>query len=399
MTHLLPEVRFLAKSDDDVRILALARDRWIDYPRATQAFKLLDWMVKIPPRQRMPCVLLYGDSNIGKTKVIAKFERRHTPEYDEEKGVEHRKIVSMQMPPTPDQSRFYTSLLFELGAPFNAAAKLSVLEKLSREVLREISPRMLVVDEVHHLLAGSYREQRASLNLLKFLANDLQMTIVLVGTQDAEFALQTDSQMSSRFARFVMPRWQESEAFRGLLAAFERILPFAVGAVFTLARFSEAFLVLRAQHLGLPLFLVPVVLVAMNLVYSIAAYPFGKLADRYSHTKLLVWGLVVLIAADVVLAMGAHWSVALGGVLLWGLHMGMTQGLLATMVADTAPADLRGTAFGVFNLASGLALLIASALAGWLWDRFGAAFTFYGGAIFSGVTICLILTATFDRKR
>ncbi|WP_011295945.1 MFS transporter [Cupriavidus necator] len=173
----------------------------------------------------------------------------------------------------------------------------------------------------------------------------------------------------------------------------------AVGAVFTLARFSEAFLVLRAQHLGLPLFLVPVVLVAMNLVYSIAAYPFGKLADRYSHTKLLVWGLVVLIAADVVLAMGAHWSVALGGVLLWGLHMGMTQGLLATMVADTAPADLRGTAFGVFNLASGLALLIASALAGWLWDRFGAAFTFYGGAIFSGVTICLILTATFDRKR
>ncbi|CAG2155257.1 hypothetical protein LMG26411_04857 [Cupriavidus numazuensis] len=225
LTHLLPEVRSLAKSDDNVRILALARDRWIDYPRATQAFKLLDWMVKIPPRQRMPCVLLYGDSNIGKTQVIAKFERRHPPEYDEEKGVEHRKIVSMQMPPTPDQSRFYTSLLFELGAPFNAAAKLSVLEKLTREVLREISPRMLVVDEVHHLLAGSYREQRASLNLLKFLANDLQMTIVLVGTQDAEFALQTDSQMSSRFARFVMPRWQESEAFRGLLAAFERILP------------------------------------------------------------------------------------------------------------------------------------------------------------------------------
>ncbi|WP_354686235.1 TniB family NTP-binding protein [Cupriavidus necator] len=225
MTHLLPEVRSLAKSDGNVRILALGRDRWIDYPRATQAFKLLAWMVKIPPRQRMPCVLLYGDSNIGKTQVIAKFERRHPPEYDEEKGVEHRKIVSMQMPPTPDQSRFYTSLLFELGAPFNAAAKLSVLEKLSREVLREIAPRMLVVDEVHHLLAGSYREQRASLNLLKFLANDLQMTIVLVGTQDAEFALQTDSQMSSRFARFVMPRWQESEAFRGLLAAFERILP------------------------------------------------------------------------------------------------------------------------------------------------------------------------------
>ncbi|QEZ48903.1 TniB family NTP-binding protein [Cupriavidus oxalaticus] len=225
LTHLLPEVRSLAKSDDNVRILALARDRWIDYPRATQAFELLDRLVKIPPRQRMPCVLLYGDSNIGKTQVIAKFERRHPPEYDEVAGVEHRKIVSMQMPPTPDQNRFYTSLLFELGAPFNAAARISVLENLSREVLRKVSPRMLVVDEVHHLLSGSYREQRASLNLLKFLANDLKMAIVLVGTHDAEIALQTDSQMSSRFARFEMPRWQESEAFRGLLAAFERILP------------------------------------------------------------------------------------------------------------------------------------------------------------------------------
>lgn len=164
----------------------------------------------------------------------------------------------------------------------------------------------------------------------------------------------------------------------------------AMGAVFTLARFSEAFLVLRAQQVGLPLFLAPLVLVAMNIVYSVSAYPFGKLADRYSHAKLLVWGLVVLIAADVVLAMGSNWAVSLCGVALWGLHMGMTQGLLATMVADTAPADLRGTAFGVFNLASGLALLVASTLAGWLWDSFGAAFTFYAGAVFCGATIALV---------
>ncbi|AOY96121.1 MFS transporter [Cupriavidus sp. USMAA2-4] len=165
----------------------------------------------------------------------------------------------------------------------------------------------------------------------------------------------------------------------------------AVGAVFTLARFSEAFLVLRAQQVGLPLFLAPLVLVAMNLVYSVSAYPFGKLADGHSHTKLLVWGLMVLIAADVVLATSSHWAVTLCGVALWGLHMGMTQGLLATMVADTAPADLRGTAFGVFNLASGLALLIASVLAGWLWDKLGAAFTFFGGAAFCAATIILIL--------
>jgi len=165
----------------------------------------------------------------------------------------------------------------------------------------------------------------------------------------------------------------------------------AVGAVFALARFSEAFLVLRAQQVGLPLFLAPLVLVAMNLVYSIFAYPFGKLWDRYSHRKLLVWGLLVLIAADIVLATSSHWEVTLCGVALWGLHMGITQGLLATMVADTAPADLRGTAFGVFNLAGGLALLVASALAGWLWDRLGAEFTFYAGAAFSVATMLLIL--------
>jgi hypothetical protein len=164
----------------------------------------------------MPCLLLYGDSNIGKTQIISKFQRHHPPEYDEEKGVEMCKIVAMQMPPTPDQQRFYASLLFERGAPFNATARLSALEKPTRELLRKVAPRMLIVDEVHHLLAGSYRELRASLNLLKFLANDLRISIVLVGTQDAVIALQTDPQMVRRFTRFEIPRWNESEAFRCL---------------------------------------------------------------------------------------------------------------------------------------------------------------------------------------
>ena len=155
-----------------------------------------------------------------------------------------------------------------------------------------------------------------------------------------------------------------------------------IGAVFTLARFSEAFLVLRAQQGGMAIALVPLVMVAMNVVYAVSAYPFGKLSDRISHTKLLAAGLVVLIAADVVLASSNHWAVVLGGVALWGLHMGMTQGLLATMVANTAPADLRGTAYGFFNLMSGLALLVASGLAGLAWDQFGAAYTFYTGAVF-----------------
>jgi MFS family permease len=154
------------------------------------------------------------------------------------------------------------------------------------------------------------------------------------------------------------------------------------GAVFTLARFSEAFLVLRAQRGGIPVALVPLVMVAMNVVYAASAYPFGKLSDRLRHTKLLSLGLLVLIAADLVLAADDHWSGVLAGVGLWGLHLGITQGLLATMVADTVPADLRGTAFGLFNLASGVALLIASLLAGFLWDRFGPSLTFHAGALF-----------------
>ena len=164
-----------------------------------------------------------------------------------------------------------------------------------------------------------------------------------------------------------------------------------VGAVFTLARFSEAFLVLRAEQSGIAVALVPLVMVAMNLVYAASAYPFGKLSDRMSHKSLLAWGLVMLIAADLALAMGSHWTTVLAGVALWGVHMGMTQGLLATMVADTAPADLRGTAYGFFNLVSGVGMLVASVLAGLLWDRLGASFTFYAGAAFSALALLGLL--------
>jgi MFS family permease len=163
-----------------------------------------------------------------------------------------------------------------------------------------------------------------------------------------------------------------------------------IGAVFTLARFSEAFLVLRAQQSGIPLALVPLVMVVMNLIYATSAYPFGKLSDRMSHTRLLTLGLFVLIAADLVLASSDHWYIVIAGVALWGVHMGITQGLLATMVADTAPADLRGTAYGFFNLVSGIAMLVASGLAGLIWDRLGAAFTFYTGGVFCIVALAAL---------
>lgn len=165
----------------------------------------------------------------------------------------------------------------------------------------------------------------------------------------------------------------------------------ATGAVFMLARFSEAFLVLRAMQGGMRPALVPLVMVAMNAVYMLSAYPFGKLADSVDHARLLIAGLVFLVLADVVLAHSGRWPAVLLGVGLWGLHMGMTQGLLAVMVAQAAPPDLKGTAFGMFNLVSGIAMLAASVVAGVLWQRVGAAATFYAGAAFSVLAAILIM--------
>ncbi|MBS0307793.1 MAG: MFS transporter [Proteobacteria bacterium] len=164
-----------------------------------------------------------------------------------------------------------------------------------------------------------------------------------------------------------------------------------MGAMLTLARFSEAFLVLRAHQDGLSVALVPLVLVFMNVVYSALAYPFGKLADRLDRGLLLALGIVPLIAADLLLAHSNHLTWLAVSLLLWGVHLAATQGLLSAMVADAAPAELRGTAFGLFNLASGLAMLIASVVAGLLWDRVGAAATFYAGAGFAALALGLLL--------
>ncbi|MBJ8377393.1 MFS transporter [Citrobacter cronae] len=176
------------------------------------------------------------------------------------------------------------------------------------------------------------------------------------------------------------------ENLKKLSAAYWWVV--GLGALFTLARFSEAFLVLRAYQMDIPLFAIPLVMVAMNLVYSLSAYPFGKMSDSMNHSRMLQAGLLVLIAADITLALSHHWSTLLIGVGLWGIHMGMTQGLLAAMIAHTAPAELRGTAFGMFNLISGIALLLASTGAGILWETMGAASTFYAGAV-----ICAIVLA------
>jgi MFS family permease len=163
-----------------------------------------------------------------------------------------------------------------------------------------------------------------------------------------------------------------------------------VTAVFTLARFSEAFLLLRAQAAGLPLTLVPSVMVVMNIVYALSAWPAGVLSDSIGRYRLLLLGFALLIVSDIVLAVNGSVAVVMFGVALWGLHMGLTQGLLSAMVADTAPAELRGTAFGVFNLVGGVALLVASVVAGALWEIAGPEGTFLAGAAFTVVALLVL---------
>ena len=171
----------------------------------------------------------------------------------------------------------------------------------------------------------------------------------------------------------------------------------AVAGVLTLARFSEAFLVLRAQSSGLAVAYVPLVMVVMSAVYTVAAYPAGVLADRLDRRSLLAIGFAVLVAADVVLAEATTPVIVFAGVALWGLHMGLTQGLLSTLVADAAPSALRGSAFGIFNLICGGLLLAASAIAGMLWQGYGPAATFYVGAIITAAGLAGLLAVRSSR--
>jgi MFS family permease len=202
------------------------------------------------------------------------------------------------------------------------------------------------------------------------------VAIVVFGVRDAQHAERAPHTPISR------------SAIAALGSGYWSIV--GVALVFTLSRFSEGFLLLRAQSVGLPVALVPAVFVVMNVVYSLTAGPAGMLSDRIGRFRLLAAGFFVLVLADVALGLAASILIMAVGVALWGLHMGLTQGLLAALVADRAPQHLRGTAFGVFNLASGVATLAASLIAGGLWEVAGPRWTFFAGAILAGLALVML---------
>jgi len=204
------------------------------------------------------------------------------------------------------------------------------------------------------------------------------LALMVFGVAEPERAAATLEKPKPRFS----DAWRLSRPFWAVVG---------VAVVLTLARFSEAFLVLRAQNVGLAIAIVPAVMVVMNIVYALSAYPAGVLSDRFGRQGVLIVGVSTLVFADLILAFTTSVPVLLVGVVFWGLHMGLAQGLLATLVADTAPAELRGTAFGVFNLASGIAMLIASVVAGALWDIYGPVATFLAGAALTAMALIGLL--------
>lgn len=239
---------------------------------------------------------------------------------------------------------------------------------------------------------GAFLGPLLAVVFMLWLANDIR-TVLWVGTLPAFLAVllligAVDEPDGPAHVPGARPRLTLADATR-LPRRYWLVV--ALGAVFTLARFSEAFLVLRARDVGLALGYVPAIMIVMNVAYAALAYPAGAAADRVSARMLLVSGLAVLVVADLVLARAASPVAAFIGAAFWGVHMAFTQGLLSKLVAGAAPADLRGTAFGFFNLVSGGALLLASVVAGSLWDAFGARATFTAGAALAGLAAAGVL--------
>ncbi len=225
LSHLASATREQAFLDAKSRIKLVQTARWVGFDRAQLAVEELERRYHYPSCARMPCMLLYGDSGMGKTMIAEKMERQHPSTYEERRGITLRPVVSVQMPPNPDERRFYTRMLEVLGAPYSIRDQIGALEGRALHLLKSIGTKLLFIDEVHHLLAGSQREQRRALNLLKFVANELKIVVVVVGTQDAFHALQTDAQVASRFEPLLIPRWTATDAFRAFVVAYGKLLP------------------------------------------------------------------------------------------------------------------------------------------------------------------------------
>lgn len=223
LTHLHPASREVARLPSSERVHRIRADRWIGYPKAVDAVERLEMLFRWPRKQRMPNLLLVGPTNNGKSMIVERFRRQHPPVTEPDR--ESIPVVCVQMPSEPSVLRFYTALLAALGAPLRPRQRLADVERLALSLLREVGVRMLVIDELHNVLAGRGETRREFLNLLRFLGNELRISLVGVGTREAYLAVRSDDQLENRFEPFVLPVWEVGDETRSLLASFAASFP------------------------------------------------------------------------------------------------------------------------------------------------------------------------------
>lgn len=224
-SHLEPSQKAVAQLNIEERVAWIRQDRWIEYPRAKRILERLVDLVDYPPRDRMPCLVIYGATGMGKTRVIQKFLRDNRAHFDKKLGRTRVPVVCIQMPPAPVERDLYEEILLAMGGVFAFGTSIATLRHRIRALARQLEVRMLIIDEIHSLLAGTFREQRIILNAIRFLANDLRIPLVCLGTEEANQALMTDQQLADRFSAAELPAWENDAAFEQLLLSFESILP------------------------------------------------------------------------------------------------------------------------------------------------------------------------------
>lgn len=223
LSHLHPGVRDIAWLPAGERIERVRADRWIGYPRAVTTVARLEELIRWPGMQRMPNLLIIGPTNNGKSMIVEKFRRGHLPVTEQDR--EQIPVLCVQMPSDPSVLRFYIALLASLGAPLQPRRRLADVEQLSLSLLRSTGVRMLVIDELHNVLAGQSNSRREFLNLLRFLGNELRIPIVGVGTREAYLAVRSDDQLENRFEPVVLPLWSSGAETLSLMASFAAALP------------------------------------------------------------------------------------------------------------------------------------------------------------------------------
>jgi hypothetical protein len=223
---------FLAESDER-RIRAIRSRRWVLYPRAKQALNRLSRLLDHPRGTRMPSVAIYGDSGMGKTMIMKRFRDEHPPSFSPVTGTLRTPVLAMEMTSRPGERRFYAELLTLLGAPQRPRADIAQMEQAALRIMEAIGVQVLVIDEVHNILAGSYREQRIVLNTLRFLSNRLQISLVCFGVNEAREAISGDVQLARRFEQFTLSRWVANEQFENLVTSILRNTPLRNPSVLT----------------------------------------------------------------------------------------------------------------------------------------------------------------------